>query len=340
MKIRFSLKHIGAVRFAAALVAVALASTGMWSQAAESASNVSTNSSSSSTNTYGSGKQYKTTIERHSEGELSAEDLHQASLLTSQMLIHLNEAAQQVADGQGSEARSKIERAESLAKVVRNLLPVTVVTTVVKDTQGKEVYRDVQRVQDDQIPIFAGAVAVEVVEPIVEAKEDEATLKGVKLADADLIRTGMLVDLSYVERKLKRATDLISKPQEAAAELALAQTQGVRFYAHKEDSPLVEVQHALRLAERQVREKKYEGAKANLQLAKVQLEAYRALVDDAAGKPVADMEKEIQKLSGELQSPGTADKIRGMWDRVVGSFKREAGQAHQTSTPAKPKPTS
>jgi hypothetical protein len=341
MNTRFSGTYRSAARLMVALIATVLASATLCSQAAESASNIATNVNTSSTNSYGSGKQYKTTIERHSEGELSAEDLHQASLLTSQLLIHLNEATQQMADAQGQEARSKIEKAGLLAKVVRSLLPVTVVTTVVKDTHGKEIYRDVQHVQDDQIPIFSGAVAVEVVEPIVEAKRDEATLKGVKLADADLIRTAMLVDLSYVERKLKRAVDLLSKPQEAAAELALAQTQGIRFHAHKEDSPLVQVQHALRLAERQVREKKYEGARANLQLAKVQLEAYRALIDDAAGKPVADMEKEIQKLSGELQSAGTADKIRGLWDRVAGSFKREAGQAHQTSTTQlKQKPTS
>jgi hypothetical protein len=40
------------------------------------------------TNTYGSGKLYKNSVERQSEGDLSAEDLHQASLLTSQQKDH------------------------------------------------------------------------------------------------------------------------------------------------------------------------------------------------------------------------------------------------------------
>jgi hypothetical protein len=35
------------------------------------------------TNTFGSGKHYKTSVERQTQGELSADDLHQASLLTS-----------------------------------------------------------------------------------------------------------------------------------------------------------------------------------------------------------------------------------------------------------------
>jgi len=323
MKTRFSLKHIGAARFAAALVAVTLALGAARLPAAGATANVSTN-------TYGSGKQYQTTVERQSQGDLSAEDLHQASLLTSQFLTHVDKAAQQLVDARTDAARTEIEKAQALVKVVRGLLPTTIVTTTVRDAQGKEVYRDEQRVQDDQIPIFSGAVAMEVVEPIIEAKKDEAALKGVRLADAELIHTAVLVDVNYVERKLTRATELLAKPQEAAAELAQIQTAGVRFYAHKEDSPLVAVQHALRLAERMVREKKYEGAKLNLQTAKLQLEAYRALLDTGAGVPAANLEKEIQTLSGELQTPGAADKIRGMWDKVAGWFKRESGQAHQT----------
>jgi len=130
------------------------------------------------TNSFGSGKQYKTFVERQSEGDLSAEDLHQASLLTSQLLTHVNKATHLLADSQTEGARAEMDRAESLLKVVRGILPTTMVTTTVRDAQGKEVYREVDRVQDDQIPIFEGQVALEVVEPIVEAKRDEAALKG------------------------------------------------------------------------------------------------------------------------------------------------------------------
>jgi len=243
--------------------------------------------------------------------------------------MHLNKATQQLEDDQSDGARSDLQKAQSLVKVVRSMLPTTVVTTTVRDAQGKEIYREVERVQDDQIAIYQGQVAVEVVEPIIEAKKDDAALKGLKLAAADLIRTSVLVDLGLVERKLKRADDLIAKPKEAAAELAQAQSQGVRFYSHKDDSPLVDVQHALRLAERMTREKKFEGAKANLQLAKLGLETYRGLAGAEAGQSVTDLQKEIEKVSGELQSPGVADKIRGMWEKATSWFTRETGQAQQ-----------
>ena len=88
MKTQFSHEHIGATRFAADLVAVALAATGERSQAAEPTASVSTNA-------YGSGKQFKTTVERQTQGDLSAEDLNQASLLTSQFLTHVDKATQQ-----------------------------------------------------------------------------------------------------------------------------------------------------------------------------------------------------------------------------------------------------
>lgn len=314
------------VRFNLRLVAM-LAGAGLALSVARSDAAASANVT---TNTYGSGKLYKTSVERQTEGELSAEDLHQASVLTSQLLMHLNKATQQFEDDQSDRARSDLQKAQSLVKVVRSMLPTTVVTTTVRDAQGKEIYREVERVQDDQIAIYQGQVAVEVVEPIIEAKKDDAALKGLKLAAADLIRTSVLVDLGLVERKLKRADDLITKPKEAAAELAQAQSQGVRFYSHKDDSPLVDVQLALRLAERMAREKKFEGAKANLQLAKLGLETYRGLAGAEEGKSITDLQKEVEKVSGELQSPGVADKIRGMWEKATSWFTRETGQAQQT----------
>ena len=315
-----------AIRSAAlALCAAGLALSGPGNlRGAEQATNPTTG-------TYGSGKNYQTTVERQSAGELSAEDLHQASLLSSQMLMHLDAAARHCIDGKGEDAKPEIEKAQSLTGIVRNLLPMTTVTTIVKDAQGKEVYRDVQKVQDEQIPIFAGDIAVEVVEPLVELKKDQAALKGLKLADADVIHTAVLADLGYIERKLAHAAQLLSKPEEAAVQLALAQNVGIRFAAHKEDNPLVEVQHALRLAERMVQEKKYDGAKANLQAAKLRLEAYRGLVGPNEAKPAADLEKEIEKISGEIEKPGGAEKIRGMWDKATSWFKRETGQAHESA---------
>jgi hypothetical protein len=281
-----------------------------------------------STITTGSGKRYQTTVERRTEGVLSAQDLHQVSLLTSRIVNHLNDAAKGLLDQDPKAAKPEIEHARKLTKVVRELLPVTTVTTVVKDTNGNEVYRDVDKVQDDKIPLYSGQIALEIVEPIIDAKEKAAALKGLRLADAEVIQTSVLADLSYIERKLNRAAALLEKPEEALAQLILAQTRGVNTVINKADDPLVEVQHALRLAERMVEEGKHDAAEDNLRIAQIQLGTYRALLGKQAAKVVKQLEDDIATLMPKIKQKEAASNIRGFWERATSWFREEPGQAH------------
>ncbi|MCG6896516.1 MAG: hypothetical protein LJE60_05330 [Thiocapsa sp.] len=92
-----------------------------------------------STITTGSGARYQTTVSRQTEGELSTQDLHQVSLLGSRVVHHLNEAVKGLLDQDPGTAKSELEKARKLTAAVRELLPVTTVTTVVKDVTGTEV---------------------------------------------------------------------------------------------------------------------------------------------------------------------------------------------------------
>ena len=286
----------------------------------------------------GSGARYKTTVDRKTEGELSTEDFRQASLLCSRIVMHLNKAAALLSDEQNDQARAELRKGLDLVGVIRGLLPTTVVTTVVKDAQGKEVYRHVDRVQEDRIPLHEGLIAVNVVEPITDSKQDDASVKGVRLADADLVHTSILVDLSYVESKLNRALKLLDgKPKEALPELQLAQARGVTFAVNKEDDPLVKAQLALQLAERMVEQGREEAAKANLQFARNYLELYRGLQGKGETEGVLKLQEEIAKLQGEIGSKNAAQTIRGFWGRVANWFARKPGEMHQTTAePDKP----
>jgi hypothetical protein len=288
----------------------------------------------------GSGKQYKTTVDRKTEGELSAEDFRQVSLLSSRIVLHLNKAAVHLGDERNDQARQELEKGRALVGVIRGLLPTTVVTTVVEDADGKEVYRYVDRVQEDRIPLHEGLVAVNIMEPVTDAKQDEAAVQGLRLADADLIRTSILVELDYVEGKLNRALKLLDdKPKDALAQLVLAQSRGINFVVNKEDDPLVEAQMALQLAERMVEQGREQAAKANLQLAKNHLELYRGLLAKGKSEHVSMLQGEISKLQGEIGRKDAAESIRGFWDRVTSWFIREPGEAQTTSSkPEKPEP--
>jgi hypothetical protein len=315
--------------FAGVLVA-ALSSTGAEPRPEEKAASTPTSIST------GSGKQYKTTVDRKTEGELSPEDFRQVSLLSSRIVMHLNKAALSLTNEQNDQARQELDKGLALVGVIRGLLPTTIVTTVVQDADGKEVYRYVDRVQDDRIPLHEGSVAVNTMEPITDAKQDEAAVQGLRLADADLIHTTVLVELDYVENRLNRALKLLDKKAEdALAALIQAQSRGITFVVNREDNPLVEAQMALQLAERMSEQGREEAAKANLQLAKNHLELYRGLLARGESERVRKLQGEITKLQGDIGQKDAAETIRGFWDRVASWFSREAGEMQVTTEEAK-----
>jgi hypothetical protein len=175
-------------------------------------------------------------------------------------------------------------------------------------------------------------VAVEVINPILDIQKEQATLEGVKLADADLIYTTVLADIRYLERKVNRAIAQLNEPEKALAQLTDAQNNGIKIRIDKEDHPLVAAQSALRLAERQVQEKKYKGAKVNLQQANIYLETYRTIVGKAESKAIKQLKGEIEKVSGELEAVGAAEEIRGFWHRVTSWFRHQPGEAEADKT--------
>ena len=275
----------------------------------------------------GSGQRYTTTVERAPGGELSAEDFRQVSLLASRIVMHLNDGVRQMSHDRADEARAEVEKGISLVRVIREILPTTVVTTVVRDASGKEVYRNVDRVQDHRIPLHEGTIAMQVLEPIADAKQEDLAARGVQLADAQLIHTSVLLELDYVEGKLQRALKLLGEDRERAqAEMVLAQARGITFAVNEEDDPLVEAQSALQLAERMVEQGRYEAAKANLSLASARLDLYATLVPKESTGRIAELQDDIARLSGDIRQEGSAKKIRSFWDRVASWFRREPGE--------------
>lgn len=321
--------HLGA---AATLVYVCSLATIMSSAAAEPQAenenaDVRTNIST------GSGNQYKTTVIRETEGELSPEDFRQASLLASRVALHLNNATGELTNEQVDQARQELEKGLALVRVVRELLPTTVVSTVVEDKDGNEVYHYVDRVQQDRIPLHEGLIAVNTMEPITDAKQEEATVQGIRLADADLLHTSVRLELGYVEGKLKGALKLLNdKPEQALEELVMAQARGVTFAIDKQDDPLVEAQLALQLAERMSEQGRDEAARANLQQANNYLELYGGLIANGASEEVRKLQDEISRLQADIGRTDASETIRGFWNRVASWFSAKPGEMRVTAT--------
>ncbi len=275
---------------------------------------------------------YVTKVERSTVGELSSEDFRQVSTLGAQVLLHVENSTKYLVDDNKAQARQELEQAQTLIGVIRDILPRTTVTTIVTQANGKEVYRNMQTTQDDQIPIFDSMVAVNVLQAIVDQNKEQAALQGMRLADAEVIHTAALVDLPYVERKIARALSLMnSEPKDAMAQLWFANGQGIHFVINKQDDPLVKAQAAIAFAEQMTRQGRHQAADENLKLAKLQLDTYRTLVGQDDHPKIKKLQDEIERMAGRTDQPGASEEIRGFWNRVTSWFKREPGQAYANS---------
>lgn len=273
---------------------------------------------------------YRTIVDRSTKGELSDAEYRQVSMLGSQIVGHLNAARAAVEVGDAEEARTEIGKAKTLAGIVRDLLPVTTVETVVKSPGGETLYRHRDEVQDDLLPLYSEMTRREVVQPVMDAKQEEAAARGTTLAEAQLVHTSVLLDLGYVERKLARAERFLDEPEAALEALALAQTQGVRLDLKEQDDPLWKAQAALRLAERNVEAEHYEAARRNLTKATAQLEAYRTLVDEADEEKVQALRTKIAELSESVEQPGTLETLRSYWSQVTDWMETRPGETRPT----------
>ncbi len=277
---------------------------------------------------------FETHVKVNSGGQLSEANYREVSRLASRLMFHLGEGAYEAAADSSSTALKEVQQARKLASLIRSVLPTSSVETVVKDRNGQVVYSDTREEQDDLIPVFRGSIKVNVVQPLLEIQRTDAKIKGVSLADADLINTSLWVDLPYVELKLKRAESLLSKgkTEEAAAELALARLEGVDIVAKVNRSPLVRGIEALALAEEMGEQGFKEAAIENLKRASVELELYRTTRKGQADEhEIKDLLVKMETLKKQFEDPGWTDKIKSASRKMFSFFRTNAEESKADS---------
>jgi hypothetical protein len=191
--------------------------------------------------------------------------------------------------------------------VIRDLLPKTMVHTKTTAPSGKVVYEDDREVQESRIPLFEGMLHARTFAPILAAKREqgsEATdVAGIQVVESEAVTTEVTADLNLIEAQLNRAVKALeeNKPEEAVKALAWAQAQGVGLHSHKEDSPLAEARDAIWLAKRALEENNTVQARANLNIARQQLEVYRQVLPEDRRTDVTQMMTEFGQLEAKLR---------------------------------------
>jgi hypothetical protein len=281
----------------------------------------------------GSGSKYMTEVLRKTTGELTNSDLRQVSLLTGQVLNHVSTAMQKLEARNTAAAKAELENAQTLIGIVRDMLPVTEVTTIVRNVAGNEMYRSTELVQDDLIELYDQVAVVDVLDNILNAKKASAE-EPEYLGSVELY-TSVLADLGYIERKIEASMKEMDHPNEALEELRLAEVNGVDMQISEAESPLLEARRALELAEVQVLQGSFDVARDNLNRAKAMLQEYEALHGSTNALAVDEITDQIDILSKDIHKEGAAEIIRECWNKTVKLFEHHnpnMAQSTQAST--------
>ncbi|MDA1018061.1 MAG: hypothetical protein O3A00_26845, partial [Planctomycetota bacterium] len=153
-----------------------------------------------------------TRVTRVTSGELNAEDINQISHLAAHLITQINDARLWIDASNQSRAQTAIDKGLQLAGVIRGVLPVTTIHTTVRDRAGKVVYEDDRRVQQANVPLFQGMTRIQFLKPVIEAKRQAAAAgqNGVALSETSFVQSRVLLDVSYVQRRLSEADRLLA----------------------------------------------------------------------------------------------------------------------------------
>jgi flagellin-specific chaperone FliS len=285
--------------------------------------------------TFGAEGGYRTEVRSEKKGNLSQDDRRQVALLAAQVFQHVDEARRALDAEDTTQARKEVEKGREALKAVRALLPRTNVCTRTTAPDGKVIYEDEREVQDYRIPVFEGMIHARTLAPIQEAQRDASRVAGVQVVESEAISTAVTADIGYVEAQLGRAAKALDdrKTEDAARALLLAQVRGVDFQYSKEDTPLAEARDAIWLAKRALEENNTAQARANLVVARQQLEIYRQVLPESQRQEVSQLMSEVKLLEGKLhQEPGKpaspnervhqGNSMARWWDQLNGWFKR------------------
>lgn len=282
---------------------------------------------------------YHTEITSETEGTISPGDRRQVALLAAQVFQHVDRARKALDADNLTEARREVEQGRTAVEAIRAILPKTTVHTKTIAPDGKVIYEDKRKVQEERIPLFEGMLHTRTLAPILEARRDASRIAGVQVVESEMVSTEVTADLTYVESQLSRAAKALNdeKPDEAGKVLFLAQAQGVDFQYDKQVEPLAQARDAIWLAKRALEEDNAVQSRANLAVARQQLEIYRQVLPETKRKDVNRMMTEVNELESKLRqesrqaSASPAERTRQgnavtqWWDQINRWFDRLDG---------------
>lgn len=259
---------------------------------------------------------------------LTPQEAESLSLAAGKLLGHTDKARTELKARDFDKAKLDIDKAITLANIVKAGVPAFSVKTEI--AAGDKKYVDESKVTAWLVPLHEELNAIKVLEPIRAAKKEanDARNKAAKEAgkpqpeQLEVRSTLALLDDRLAIIGLEKAQKALkeNKPDEADRALAALQSEGVVFNYVVAEVPLSGIQSDLINAREQVKANHMPEAKSALASASSALGTY-AKTASAANKAAAEkMQQEIKQLSTSLNANLTKSQqtIGKWWHQITG----------------------
>jgi CheY-like chemotaxis protein len=257
----------------------------------------------------GAGSGIVTQVQCETErGEPSEEEQRHITVLGAQLLHQIARARNAIDAENNDSAEEAIGKAEAALKLIRQMLPKSVVSTTVMDSAGHVLYEDVEDVREDRITVSRSFTGINVVRPIVESKKIMAEAAGTEFEGSAVIEADVVLNLDYLDRRLREAERVLATDLEHADEaLARAQDRGASLVVTAMESPLEDAREALQYAHQAAQRKQYRVAAANLRVAREHLLLYRETAPESAKDEIDKLNKEMDTIAQQIAGTTTAE---------------------------------
>ena len=251
---------------------------------------------------------------------LAESEAETLSLAAGKLLNHTDKARLELKAHDVTKAKQDIEKAITLANIVKEGVPAFNVKTEI--SAGDKKYVDESKMIAWLVPIHEELSEVKVLEPIRAAKKDANDAGKPQPEQLEVRSTLALLDDHLALIGLEKAKQALNdnKPENADIALAKLQSDGVVFNYVVAELPLGKIQADLINARASVKDNHMPEAKSALAAASDTLGSYARTASDAKKAAAEKMQEEIKQLSASLntnisKSQETIDK---WWHQVTG----------------------
>jgi len=272
---------------------------------------------------------------------LTEEESQEVSFTAGRLLKHVAQARLATSLKEKDKAVTNVDQALKLVAIIDHVLPHYSMKTQIK--AGEHVYNDVEDVTPRYITVFDELSKVDLVAPVVQAKEEAKEKNATKdaqtqitvapvVSQAELRYTTVRLDLPYTRQMLAQAKASLASDKITVADSALLaiQAQGVLVEFAEIDLPLEQAADNLKLAEEELLVGRRDAAVIALNASHDELERYKSQSGEYRTEDVAALQKEIEQLTTELKTGNVsakdskthASKVAGFWQRMTKWFKK------------------